>query len=100
MRFRRRPATETDEERKRRFFQRNASAVIARMYHPTDPANNIAAEIVAECADDSRLRSDARRALEDAQTARDARTALENALAGYDRTTRQQHPPSGLHHRA
>ena len=56
------------------------------MYKPTDPTNNIAAEIVAQHAIDPRLRSDARRALEDARTARQARAALENAIARYDRT--------------
>jgi hypothetical protein len=92
MRVRRRPTAETaeisDEEQTRAFFRRNAPEVIDRMYNPSDPTSNVAAELVARYAIDPRLRSDARRALEDAQTARDARTALENALSGYDRTKR------------
>ena len=49
------------------FFRRNTCEVIKRMQQPSDPANNIAANLIARYALDPRLRAEARRAIYDAQ---------------------------------
>ena len=75
--------SDLDATHARAFFRKNARDIVERMRKPTDPANNVAALMVAEFAIDPRLRAEARRAIEAARTAREARIALDRALDGY-----------------
>jgi hypothetical protein len=74
---------EMGDDRASAFFRRNTTEVIQRMRSPSDPTNNIAAEIVAKHAIDPRLRAEARRAIDDAHIAWQAKSALDKALEGY-----------------
>jgi hypothetical protein len=65
------------------FFRRNTCEVIKRMQQPSDPANNIAANLIARYALDPRLRAEARRAIYGAQVTSEAKVALAHALDGY-----------------
>jgi hypothetical protein len=85
--------SDLDAKQARAFFRKNVRDIVERMRKPTDPANNVAALMVAEFAVDPRLRAEARRAIEAARTAREARIALDRALDGYASPT--SHPESG-----
>jgi hypothetical protein len=72
-------------EQARTFFQHNATEVIDRMRHPSNPARNPAAVIVAKYAVDPQLRAEAARAVDDARAVREGRSALDKALESYER---------------
>ena len=80
---------ESVDHRVREFYREHSEEIISRMRHPSTPANNVAAGIVAQCETNPRLRAEAERAVEAARMAREARRALDMAIMSYEPRARR-----------